>query len=103
MQSPFIFAVLIVVSITAPYGALAQTADAGCHDRQAVCAYQKPLAQLAAVAAESDPAKKSSQTIDDRIKELLDPTKAPDEFVLALSVGSAFANSVIAWEQARVD
>jgi hypothetical protein len=102
MQLRFIFAALIVVSVIVPRRASAQTAGASCHDQQAVCAYQKPLAQLAAAATEGISAQRT-QDISDRIKELLDPTKAPDEFVLALSVGSVFGNSVIAWEQARVD
>src|SRR5579863_4934985 len=80
-----------------PYRTSAQMA-ASCKDNPDVCAYQKPLADLLDTVKNVNATKQGNA-----LKALLKPEEAPDYFVLALSEGSVFANSVIAWEQARVD
>ena len=97
MQPPLILAVLTIALTLFPSPASAQMA-ASCKDNPDVCAYQKPLADLLDTVKNVNATKQG-----DALKALLRPDLVPDYFVAALAEGSVFANSVNAWEQARVD
>src|SRR6266851_9780528 len=97
MQLSLAFIGLCAALTLFPCGAVAQMA-ASCKDKSDVCAYQKPLADLL-----DSVAKANTKGQGDALDALVHPERVPDYFVLALAEGSVFANSVNAWEEARVD
>jgi hypothetical protein len=95
---PRVITALLFLSSLVPCAASAQDSKWNCNEHPAVCAYQKPLTELAA-------AKKAGnqQAVQDRLLELLNPGTNSVLLVDALTPGTGFTGFVNSWEKARLD